>query len=352
MRRWMVMATLAVVAAVGLFLVLAGDPSAALSRAASSDLSSDWHSSGPTGADSQPLAIHHLEASGSYAADGTLFAAASTAIYRSQDWGQSWQSVLDLPNRGTAAASVAQVAFSHVRLSPNFIADGTLFALLQDSDGSATLYKSAERGNTWGVTTVFSETVVALRLSTDFPSDNTLFVLTGDGTTLRKSTDGGQNWSHLPFNVANPPNGFDLGIVPDFAQQQTLFVSGIGQTLRSVDGGNSWTTLPNAGPNYGIAISPNFVADHTLWQSFRSIEGAGDGSPEADVIRSTDSGSTWFYSTAGLPGVYEPFPRHLAVSPRYAQDSTLFTGLSGQFATSPSHALFCSYDGGGSAGTI
>ena len=267
MRRWIFVAALAVVAAIGLVFVLAGDPAAALSRADSLNSAAAWRSSGPNADDSQPLPIHHLEASRSYAADGTLFAAASTAIYRSQDWGQSWQSVLDLPNRGTAAASVAQVAFSHVRLSPNFIGDGTLFALLQDSDGSATLYKSADRGNTWGVTTVFSETVVALRLSTDFPSDSTLFVLTGDGTNLRKSTDGGQNWTYLPFNVANPPNGIDLGIVPNFAQHQALYVSGFGQTLRSVDGGATWTTLPVAGPNYGIALSPNFASDHTLWQS-------------------------------------------------------------------------------------
>ncbi|RLT37256.1 MAG: hypothetical protein DWI57_13865 [Chloroflexi bacterium] len=96
MRRWIVVAAWAVIAAVGLLLVLAGDAPVAFSRADSLDLFSPWRSSGPT-ADSQPLAVNSVEASPSYAADNTLFAATDGGVYRSQDRGHGWQLVLASP---------------------------------------------------------------------------------------------------------------------------------------------------------------------------------------------------------------------------------------------------------------
>jgi len=51
-------------------------------------------------------------------------------------------------------------------------------------------------------------------------------------------------------------------------------------------------------------------------------------------------------ATAGLPGVYEPFPYPVAVSPRYAADRTLFTALYGQFVAGTSHSLYRALDGG------
>ena len=339
MRRWIGVAALAALAAVGLFLILAGDSPVALSRADLASPPSPWLSGGPNGPGGSPLAVSSLAASPSYAADQTLLAATDNAIHRSQDGGLSWQAVL------TATSPAAGEKFSHVRLSPDFAGDHIAFAGWNRSTGS-TLYKSSDGGQSWQTSATFTETLIALRLSTDFPIDSTLFALLGDGTTLGKSIDGGLNWTRHSFNVASPPNGFDIGVIPDYDTHRTLYVSGFGQTIRSVDGGANWSMLPSAGPTYAIALSPDFLADQTLWQSFRAIESAGDGLPEADVLRSADGGASWFLSSDGLPGVYEPFPRHLAVSPRYAQDSTLFTALSGQFVGWQSHDLFCSYDGG------
>lgn len=199
MRRSIVVAAWAVIAAVGLFLFLAGDVPVALSRADSMDLSSPWRSSGPT-ADSQPLAVNSLEASPSYAADNTLFAATDGGVYRSQDRGQSWQLLLASSASPPATPPTVAERFSHVRLSPDFNGDGILFAVYQQSDSDSALLKSSDRGGTWQTSATFTETVVALRLSTDFPIDNTLFALTGDGRVLQKSTDGGQHWTRLFLN--------------------------------------------------------------------------------------------------------------------------------------------------------
>ncbi len=48
----------------------------------------------------------------------------------------------------------------------------------------------------------------------------------------------------------------------------------------------------------------------------------------------------------GLPGVYEPFPRLLAVSPAFPADRSLYTALSGQPVALPDHTLYRSFDAG------
>ena len=97
---------------------------------------------------------------------------------------------------------------------------------------------------------------------------------------------------------------------------------------RSTDGGETWSATGAYAPAYGLAISPAYARPHRV-AHLRGIEGAGDGSPDSGVRRSTNGGQTWEWATAGLPGAYEPFPVPLAASPGYAADLTLFTALSG-----------------------
>jgi photosystem II stability/assembly factor-like uncharacterized protein len=84
---------------------------------------------------------------------------------------------------------------------------------------------------------------------------------------------------------------------PNYVADQTLFAAGYGALHRSTDGGATWQAL-SAPPNYSLAISPNFAADHTLWAMYREIEGSAM-QPEAGIVRSTDGGATWSNVTAG-----------------------------------------------------
>lgn len=72
----------------------------------------------------------------------------------------------------------------------------------------------------------------------------------------------------------------------------------------------------------------------------------GDGTPEAGVQSSTDGGGVWTLGAVGLPGVYEPNPRFLSVSPRFADDQSVFTMLKGDVSGEALPTLFRSYDGG------
>jgi YVTN family beta-propeller protein len=284
-----------------------------------------------------PLRAEGVATSPAYTADGTLFAATDHGLYRSTDRGLSWQLKL------AGQPPDLDYTFKQVRLSAGYATDGTVFATYLDRTGPwQGLYKSTDRGETWAVQWGIAG---ALALSPAYPVDRTLFV--GQDDQVRKSTDGGATWTTYP--IGTPGDGFfvfDLKTSPAYGSDRTLFATGFGRARRSTDGGATWQALNTYGPSYGLAVSPNYAADGTVWHTYRAIEGPGDGTPESGVLRTTDRGAIWSFATAGLPGTYEPFPLPLAASPAYVADRALFTALSGQFVTGNSHSLYRAQGGG------
>jgi hypothetical protein len=297
-----------------------------------------WRGNGPFGEDQRLLPVADVAASPDYAADGTLFAATTEGIYRSTDRGGSWQRVL----AGTAGR---RVRFTHVRLSPAFAQDGVLFAAYVDeTDVGAGLYKSVNSGQSWTQNSSVGE-VRAMVISPAYAADQTIFIAHGD--TVWKSTDGGGAWtSHELIPGDDRLDVYDLAISPAFASDGTLFASGFGRILHSADGGVTWTLSGGYGPAYEIVVSPDYANDGRVWSTFRAIEGTGDDTPESSVFRSLDHGASWQMVSAGLPGLYEPYPRHLAISPAYATDRTLFTALSGQLVAGDHRSLYRTFNNG------
>jgi hypothetical protein len=56
-----------------------------------------------------------------------------------------------------------------------------------------------------------------------------------------------------------------------YAADRTLFVSGWEGIRRSTDGGATWSATSAFAPAYGLAISPSYAADRTVWHTFRAI---------------------------------------------------------------------------------
>lgn len=108
---------------------------------------------------------------------------------------------------------------------------------------------------------------------------------------------------------------------PAYAADQTLFVIASGGNLyRSTDDGRSWVQLRGGVPrgdylSLHLAISPQFATDGTLFAGGFRGDFQGEG-----VYRSTDGGDTWQPMWDGLAHlrVYE-----VAVSPDYGADGTL-----------------------------
>ncbi|NLE76557.1 MAG: hypothetical protein GX605_07370, partial [Chloroflexi bacterium] len=107
---------------------------------------------------------------------------------------------------------------------------------------------------------------------------------------------------------------------PDFGRDQTVFATSFGQLYRSRDGGETWQHLqgglPDAsvssGATLSLAVSPTFAQDQTLFLGLSWGDWQGFG-----VYRSTDSGDTWTPVWNGLQALRV---QRLVVSPEFARD--------------------------------
>ncbi|MBP7962637.1 MAG: PD40 domain-containing protein [Caldilineaceae bacterium] len=288
------------------------------------------------------VAVVDMAASPDYDRDNTLFAVTADKLYRTQDRGNHWWALpVGLVWQGER--------FGRIVLSPGYAVDMTLFATYFTPDtNTTTILQAWNRGDIWLRVGSLADEVRVMRLSPAFNQDHTIFALSGAGMELWRSTDAGQNWSAFPFVAGDVFNATDLVVSPNFAADRTLFVTGLGGVSRSTDGGETWVAQNRMGPTYAAAISPDFATDGTVWESYRLMEGIGDGTPESGVIRTLDRGTNWALTSAGLPDSYEPFPRSLAVSPNFAADQTIFAAYGGQIVSTPERGLFRSGDGGSS----
>jgi len=281
---------------------------------------SNWQDGGPPGA------AWRLAASPRYETDGTIFVATSTGIYRSTDRGANWTQIQNLPDA------------KWILVSPGYPDDPTLF-----SSTGASLYRSTDGGEHWDQLPT-APAHEALAISPNFVADGTLFAA-GDQGYVYRSTDRGETWTLSNTGIASTFIAFEFAISPDFARDRTIFLAGFGPLYRSTDGGNTWTALNGShGPNYGVAVSPNYRNDRTVIVTYREIEASGVV-PESGVFRSTDGGNTWTYTGLGLPGYYAPFPGPVAFSPEYNTDHTVYVADMGTNFMGP-RRIYRSVDGG------
>jgi photosystem II stability/assembly factor-like uncharacterized protein len=212
------------------------------------------------------------------------FSLAKDAVYRSTDAGMTW-------------APVASVGAAELLFSPGFGRDGVLFLR-----GGDQLWRSSDAGLTW--TNVDpgggGQAIVSARLSPAFGSDRTLFagavsarptsVGRGplqppptdnvDSLGLLISTDAGSTWSSLSDGLQIDGDPYrqvlDVAVSPNFASDQTLYVSSLGP----------WQT-PDDSVN-----CPRCAAGQVLTQSF-VLRGASPSQSICELAISTDAGDSW-----------------------------------------------------------
>jgi photosystem II stability/assembly factor-like uncharacterized protein len=282
-----------------------------------------WSSSGPRGGQAMTLAV-----SPDFASDGIAFGGEWMANFqgsalglgprKSGDYGQTWQ------------ATPSDIPYSDpvldYGLSPNFAADNTVFAATWGD-----VLKSTDGGQTWTATGLMSGSlpgfIYRVAAAPDYSSSG--LVLAGSdyyGEQLYVSRDAGATWED-PQDVAAARG---IAFSPDFASDQTLFAAGATGISKSDDVAVSWTSVLTKVVR-SLAISPDFANDQTLFAG-------GANSPDTAVFyRSVDGGSSWISRTIAAD---IKFINALAPSPAYASDKTLFAGTNA--------GLFWSEDGGDS----
>jgi DNA-binding beta-propeller fold protein YncE/photosystem II stability/assembly factor-like uncharacterized protein len=324
-----------------------------------------------------------LALSPTFAEDGTAFAAFDgIGLLRTTDGGHTWEAA-------NAGLLYENAAFTALALSPSFIQNRTLYALLSWwAEGSevANLYRSTDGGDSWqefqaglpsesritalsllnddslllgtedggiyrmvvddlgwaavvgkgGMVQPYEVDVSALAISPDYARDRTIYAgSTAAGVFL--STNGGLHWQETGFPArGSDPDLFHLALSPDYPQDRTLFATAGWRPYRSTDGGNSWQALgrglPAVFPISALAVSPAYGQDRTVY--------AGGNYLDPRIFVSTDGGESWQPSGQGLPESSSGIDA-LAFSPGYAMDRTVYAWLKNQ-------GLYRSTDGGAS----
>jgi photosystem II stability/assembly factor-like uncharacterized protein len=247
-----------------------------------------------------------------YPTDGTMWCGTiGTGVFRTQNFGQSWQLV-----RGGYYAARTDLVVP----SPGFAADHTVFSWALGGG----LYGSDDGGQSWrNINSNMEQRLLfgipgAIAFSPNHANDHTVFVSKLYPWSLARSSNDGAVWERADTGI--PLNDIVyMSISPNFTSDGTIFgASASSGIFRSTNRGQQWQAV-----NTGLAkltmtqveVSPNFVNDRTV---FAGSDGGG-------VSKSTDGGTTWQAASSGLTSLSI---RDLVISPNYANDQTLFTPTS------------------------
>lgn len=292
-------------------------------------------------------------------ADDPLVVALATyggGFYLTDDRGQDWT----IGNKGLQTTRLTGISFS-----PDYFADGVIYA-----GASRRLLRSKDFGESWqrielekpSLGTQVANRLGNLGVKADWlrsgssrpiyptvivqtPKRGSSYVLMGTrfhGVLEYNHEDGDSTalWS----GTNKIMNTFVMS--PNFDQDDTLFASVRGKgVIRSDDGGESWQEINTGLPfvnrwassvgatdfrrDVHLAISPGFKSDSTLF----------GGSPAGDGLYiSTDRGNAW--QRLSIADTDSPeLLLAIAISPEFEQDQTLIVSIKGQ-------GLYRSTDGG------
>ncbi|MFZ2900688.1 MAG: hypothetical protein WA004_18795 [Saprospiraceae bacterium] len=230
------------------------------------------------------LIVHPGNSSVVYAAaQGALWnASEDRGVYRSADFGQTWQRILYF-DENTGCADLAmdpsnpEVLYAAMwdhRRYPDYFRSG--------GPGSG-LYKSTDGGQNWTRLQNLPEGQLGRIAIAIAPSNPQVLYLTVEHEKkehkgLYRSTDGAQSWTKMSddFNITVRPFYFSR-LVADPADENKIFKCGLNLTI-SADGGKTWRTV-GSGVHSDIhdlwvaPKDPKFVVVGTDGGAYRALDG-------------------------------------------------------------------------------
>ncbi len=202
---------------------------------------------------------------------------------KSTDRGVSWEYYIGPETTGNVAF-VAPFALSPINSSCIYAA-GT------------SVYKSTDGGNNWAVTNGGKRVSIdnPISISASPFDENVLFIGTApnrDKARVFRTLDGGNTWKDVTENL---PDRYVTDIETDYNDDATLYVtfSGFGTShlFKSVDLGDSWIDigegLPDV-PTHSVAVDPDYPENIYVGN-------------DLGVYVSTNGGNSWREFTDGMP---------------------------------------------------
>ena len=221
----------------------------------------------------------------------TLSGNLGAGILKSSDGGSTWT---QLPGPLPTGSGLQAIAWS-LAVSPS---DDNVVLAVAASSGPGAVYRSADGGNTW-TQVIAPNTVGAGQVLFDPGNGNIAYASLGG---VYKSTDGGNTWASVNGTGSSVlPTGNFLALAIAASSPETLYAGGdfipSGSTganimFKTVDGGQSWTTLtlPPTWACWDVVVDP-VDADIVF------VGTAGLG-------WSMDGGQTWTWLDAGGVGYH------------------------------------------------
>lgn len=273
-----------------------------------------------------------LRMSPSFGIDGTAFEVGYKPEYsangigngnghllRTTDAGKTWVEVGDLFSLGWATfANVVDV-----EISPTYLTDRSLFAVAYRSVSSEILgiARSTDGGITWHTLSAPSfassgRDGVRIAFSTSYAADRTIYLAAGTSGVYR-SRDGGSSWGPV-VNGLDTSKSCNAAVALTESDSSPSFIVECGDVLYRASVDAAWQPLPEGpvAPNVQhLAVSPAFATDRTIFAA-TSCKG---------LFKSTDSGITWRHVGAQIS---QPCALTVEVSPAFARDRTVFAGFS------------------------
>ncbi|MFN2115356.1 MAG: hypothetical protein ACK2T6_06550 [Anaerolineae bacterium] len=220
------------------------------------------------------------------------------SVLRSEDWGETWQVVLD-PGEGRQ--------FFDIEADPAGVLWAGAVYTISAEERYAELYRSTDRGDTWtGPIEDFTHRSISVGPIVSL-GDGVVYVASYDH--VRRSEDGGVTWQRLTNGLSgHPDDKWVDGLAVDPEEPNRLYLVSRGhRLLGSVDGGESWQLLDAAAPQYPGRVIIDY-SDHRVFYVFglngwRRYEDFG--------ARSVD------LPTAGIHASYNNFRRTALQDPLY-----------------------------------